>query len=249
MKATMLALMALLAALPAAAQDAPELVLRNPHYFVVVGDGETAPTITVDARDFGRPDALALEVTDPTGDTRLKTTVLVGTTLPRQIPGDPADLYLVSAYMSSNGVVFGCNRPWAVYAAGYTGVGSNGAVPEMFLYVPEETEQFTFSVRANSPGEGGRVILHDPNGAEVLVLDGEFDAQENHEVTAPAACRGAVWSITWAQPEMPDVHLEDINVMLDGPVTPVLWIDRTWAEDYGEELWQRHKAALEEEAQ
>ena len=119
----------------------------------------------------------------------------------------------------------------------------------MFLYVPAETEQFTFSVMANSPNEGGRVILHDPTGAEILVLDGDFDAQENHEVIVPAACRGAIWSITWAQPETPGVHLEDINMMLDGPLTPVLWIDRAWAENYGEDLWRRHKAALEEEAQ
>ncbi len=243
----LIALLILMLLPPALAQDAPELVLRNPHYFVVVGDGQAAPSFTAEARDFGYPNALAVEVTDPIGNTRLSASALSGSAITAEIPGAPADLYLVSCNMGTNGVVFSSGSPWAVYAAGRIGVGSNGPVPEMFLYVPEETEAFTFSVQAISPNEGGRVVLSDPAGAEAVVFDGDLDQLEEREVTVPEASRGAVWSITWADPQTPGPHLEDINVFVGGPITPLLWIDRDWAAEHGEPLWQRHKAALAKE--
>ena len=249
MRLTMLGLAAMLAAAACLAQDAPELVLRNPHYFVIVGDGETAPTITMECRSFFSQTAgMTVRVTDPAGKERLVTTVLVGQSLTRQIPGEPADLYLVSAEMGSNGVIFSCDRPWAVYAGGRVGVGSNGAVPEMYLYVPGETERFTLRVSANSPNEGGRVTLHEPDGTEALVMDGEFDTEEAEEVEVPPDLRGRAWSLTWGQPQTVGAHLEDINVFIDGDLTPLLWISREWAEQFGETLWQRHQAALAEEA-
>ena len=103
--------------------------------------------------------------------------------------------------MGSNGVVFACNRPWAVYAGGRGGVGSNGPVPEMYLYVPQVTERFVLRVQANSPNEGGRVVLHRPDGAEAFVFDGELDVEERAEIEVPPACRGAAWSLTWHDPQ------------------------------------------------
>ncbi|MGD9495526.1 MAG: hypothetical protein AB7Y46_04350 [Armatimonadota bacterium] len=245
---TTLGLMGVLAVAPCFAQDAPELVLRNPHYFVVLGDGRSGPTITMTCRGFFTyATGLTAVVTDPEGRVRLRASVPVDQTLQRQIPGEPADLYLVSAEMGSNGVIFSSDRPWAVYAGGPVGVGSNGPVPEMYVYVPEATERFTLRVWANSPNEGGRVTLHYPDGAEALVMDGEFDAEEAREVPVSPEGRGAVWSLTWDQPQTVEAHLEDINVFVDGDLTPLLWIAREWAEQFGEALWQRHRAALAKE--
>ncbi len=232
----------------AMAQEAPELVLRNPHYFVIVGDGETAPTVTMECRSFfSKTTGMDVEVSDPDGEVRLKTSVLVGEGLTTQLPGEPAELYLVSANQGSNAVIFACDRPWAVYAAGRTGLGSNAGVPEMFLYVPEETERFTLRISATSPQEGGRVTLHRPDGSEALVMDGEFDAEEQQEVEVPEELRGAVWSLTWGTPQTVDARLEDINVFVEGDLTPLVWIERGWAEEFGETIWQRHRAALAEE--
>ncbi|MEA3400419.1 MAG: hypothetical protein U9R79_04165 [Armatimonadota bacterium] len=230
------------------AQEQPELVVRNPHYFVIVGDGERAPTVSVQVRSFfDKTQGLKLEVSDPAGSIRLNTTVMVGEQATRRIPGEPAELYLASANMDSNGIVFSCDRPWAVYAAGRTGLGSNGAVPEMYLYVPEETEAFTVRVSAVSPNEGGRVTLHHPDGSVALVMDGEFDTEEERQVEVPEALRGRAWSLTWAEPQTADASLQDINVYIEGPLTPLLWIEREWAEAHGEMLWERHRAALAEE--
>ncbi len=237
-----------LACCGAMAQDAPDLVLRNPHYFVIVGDAETAPTITMECRSFfARTSGMNVEVSDPDGEVRLKTSALVGQSLTKQVPGEPAELYLVSANQGSNAVIFDCDRPWAVYAGGRIGVGANGPVPEMFLYVPEETERFTLRISAVSPQEGGRVTLHRPDGSEALVMDGEFDAEEQQEVEVPEELRGQAWSLTWATPQTVDARLEDINVFVEGDLTPLLWIERGWAEEFGETIWQRHKVALAEE--
>ena len=100
---------------PALAQDSPELVLRNPHYFVLVGGGQAAPTLTAEARDFGYPAALAVEVTDPLGNIRLRASALSGSAITGEIPGEPAVLYLVSCNMGANGVVFSSASPWAVW--------------------------------------------------------------------------------------------------------------------------------------
>ncbi len=249
MRLTMLSLASMLAVATCLAQEPPELVLRNPHYFVIVGDGQTAPTITVECRSFfSRATGMTIRVTDPAGKVRLTAGMLVGQSMTREIPGEPADLYLVSAEMGSNGVIFACDRPWAVYAGGRIGVGSNGAVPEMYVYVPEETERFTLRVSAVSPNEGGRVTLHRPDGSEALVMDGEFDTEEAAEVEVPPDLRGRAWSLTWDQPQTVAAHLEDINVFIDGDLTPLLWINREWAEQFGDTLWQRHKAALAQEA-
>ncbi|MGC9316776.1 MAG: hypothetical protein ACP5KN_01920 [Armatimonadota bacterium] len=245
------ALLPFLIACAAQAQERPELVVRNPHYFVIVGDGETAPTLSVEVRSFfDRTQALKLEVSDPGGAIRLESTVMVGEQATHPIPGEPAQLYLVSANMGSNGIVFSCDRPWAVYAAGRTGLGSNGTVPEMYLYVPEETEAFALRVSAVSPNEGGRVTLHRPDGSVALVMDGEFDTEQERQVEVPEALRGRAWSLTWSEPQTVDASLQDINVYIEGSLTPLLWIERQWAEAHGEMLWERHKAALaEEEAQ
>lgn len=248
MRATMPTVIALLLVSACLAQERPELVLRNPHYFVVVGDGQTAPTITVECRSFFSSAAgMNLEVTDPMGMPRLKLLVPVGESITRSIPGPPADLYLVSVDMGSNGVVFACNRPWAVYAGGRVGVGSNGPVPEMYLYVPQVTERFVLRVQANSPNEGGRVVLRCPDGAEAFVFDGELDVEERAEIEVPPDCRGAAWSLTWHDPQTVPARLEDINVFVEGDLTPLLWPERDWATAHGEDLWQRHQAALAEE--
>jgi len=113
--------------------------------------------------------------------------------------------------------------------------------------VPPDTERFALRVRANSPGEGGRVVLHRPDGSDALVFDGELDAEERQEVEAPPDCRGAVWSLTWADPQTAQARLDDINVFVDGDLTPLLWPERDWAAQHGQDLWQRHQAALAEE--
>lgn len=251
MRAIMLTVAALLLAGACRAQERPELVLRNTHYFVVVGDGRTAPTIDLQARQYyANAGALSVLATDPAGETRLQFLVPMGERVSRPIAGPPAELYLVTTEMALNGVVFGADRPWAVYAGGTVGFGSNGAVPEMYLWVPPATERFALRVRANSPREGGRVVLHRPDGSEALIFDGELDAEERQEVEVPADCRGAVWSLTWADPRTAQARLDDVNVFVEGELTPLLWPEREWAAAHGEQLWQRHQAALgEEEAQ
>lgn len=251
MRPIMLAMLVVGATGAGIAQERPQLVLRNAHYFVVVGDGETAPTITLTAREYyPNSNAMSVQVTDPEGETRLRFLVPMGETVSRPIPGPPVDRYLVSVEMALNGVIFAADRPWAVYAGGRVGVGSNGPVPEMYLWVPPTTERFVTRVRANSPGEGGRVVLHRPDGTEALVFDGELDAEERAEVEVPADCRGAVWSLTWANPQTVPARLDDINVFVEGDLVPLLWPERAWAAEHGEHLWQLHRAALaEEEAQ
>lgn len=249
MRALILVAAALLSAGACRAQERPELVLRNSHYFVVVGDGQAPPTIDLQARQYyANAGALSALVTDPAGETRLQVLVPMGERAARAIAGPPAELYLVTTEMAINGVVFGADRPWAVYAGGTVGFGSNGPVPEMYLWVPPDTDSFALRVRANSPNEGGRVVLHRPDGTEALVFDGELDAEQRQEVEVPPDGRGAVWSLTWARPETVQANLDDINVFVEGALTPLLWPERDWAAAHGQDLWELHRAALAEEA-
>ena len=233
------------AAAPALAQPQPTLVVRHSHYFVIANDGETAPAITITSKPFFTyQDNLSLQVIDDEGNIRIETVLPVGTRLSRPIPGPVAAHYLVIARPGINGAIFECDRPWSILGGSGHSIGTNSAVPQMYLYIPKECERFTVTGDAMSPREGGRIAVLDPEGVAVLTMDGEFDKPETQEVTVPPEHRGRAWSVTWADPQTVEASLDDIAVAIDGTLVALLWQDRSWAEKYGPELWRRHKAAI-----
>ncbi|MCD6361166.1 MAG: hypothetical protein J7M38_09895 [Armatimonadetes bacterium] len=232
----------------ACAETDPPLVVRHAHYFVIAGDADEAPTISAQSRSYYTyADDLKLRVTDDQSQVRLQRTVALGGSMEQRIPGDPAPLYLVMADPGMNGVIFDCDRPWGVVAAGGYGLGSNGKAPPLHLYVPPECEKFTVEVRANSPREGLRLVVSDPEGAEALVIDGEADELVREEIVVPAAGRGKVWTFTLSDPQTVEARLDDIQLWVGGYVAPLLWPDASWAEAYGPMIWQRQKAVLDAE--
>lgn len=237
-------------ALPLFAAEQPALVVRHEHYFVVVNDAELAPTITARSKSYFRyAEGLALQVIDDEAEVRLETLLPVGADLTEQVPGALAPYYLVIAEPGYNGVIFDADRPWGIVAAGRWGLGTNGAVPQMYLYVPPECESFKVTCHAPSPREGGRVTILDPDGADVAVVDGEFDTATEDTIEVQAEHRGRAWSLIWGKPQTAEASLDDMMLFLDGYLAPLLWQDRGWAEKHGPVIWQRHKAVLDEQAQ
>lgn len=226
------------------AAEKRELVVRHTHYFLVVNDSTDTPTVAVQSRGFFTyADGLTLEILDNTANARLETRLPVGAALTRAIPGPAAPYYLLVAKPGMNGVVLDVDRPWGIVAGGM-GVGSNGYVPRMFLYVPGGCEELVVTCHATSPNEGGRITVLDPDGRAALAMDGEFDAAQTETVSVPAPARGKVWSFTWDRPKTVKANLDDIVVTLDGQLAPLLWPSELWAADHGPAVWQRHKAAL-----
>jgi len=225
------------------AQDLASPVLRHTHYFVVMGDGG-APTIHIDTRSFYTyHEGVTVEVTDREGRLRFEGMAPLGMSIEQSIPGPPADSYLAAAEPGYNGIVFSADRPWCVFAGGRWGLGSNREVPRLYLWVPEGCAQFTVAAHAPSPGESGRIEVFDPAGAQVAGLDSTFDEREETTIDVPEAQRGAVWSLSWADPQAAEGSLDDINTWIEGELTPVLFPVADWAEQYGQMLWERHEAA------
>ncbi len=239
--------------IPLYAADQPTLVVRHEHYFVVVGaatEAEAPPTITARSKSYYRYiEGLSLQVIDDQAEVRLETVVPLGGEMSEAIPGPAAPFYLVIANPGYNGVIFDADRPWGVVAAGGRGLGTNGPVPQLYLYVPPECEAFKVTCDAPSPNEGGRVTILDPDGTEALVMDGEFDKAATEEIGVPAQQRGKVWSFTWAKPQTVKANLDDIAVSLDGYLAPLLWPNPSWAEKHGPTIWQRQKAVLDAKQQ
>jgi len=222
----------------------PVLVVRHTHHFLVVSPASVVPAITLASRSFHTyADALSAEVLDADSVPRLTLSLPLGETWRGPVPGPGSPLYLVVVRPGMNGVAFAADRPWGV-VAGDAGLGSNGPVPELFLYVPEDCARFTLTCSATSPNEGARVVLTAPDGATALVLDGEFDRPDSREVAVPAPARGKVWSFTWAKPQSVPAGLDDVVLTLDGRLAPLLWPDRTWAKVHGPTVWSRHRAAM-----
>jgi len=237
-------LIAALAATSLLAADSPPLVVRHQHFFVVVNDAGGAPKLSVKSKGFFTyPHGLALQVIDDRSAVRFQTRLALGAELSRGIPGPSAPRYLVIADPEMNGVIFGVDRPWGIVASASHGMGSSGAVPQMFVYIPPECERFTVTAHAPSPREGGRVTVSRPDGAEALVLDGEFDTPLTKAVTVPADQRGKVWSLRWSKPQTAAAALDDIVVSLDGSLAPLLWKERAWAQKHGPAVWEAHRAA------
>ena len=227
----------------AALAQTPPLVVRHSHYFVVVNPGPTAPVLTLTSRAFYTyADTLAATVSDPDGAVRLDLQVLLGTSWRGAIPGPVAPLYLVTARPGMNGVIFGADRPWGVVANG-AGLGSNGPVPVLYLYVPPECAAFTVTCAAASLNEGARLTVCQPDGTAALVLDGEFDRPETREITGPAPARGQVWSLAWAAPQSVKAALDDVETTITGPLAPLLWPEREWAASHGPMVWARQREA------
>jgi len=242
------AVMLLVMATVALAQAPTDFMVRHTHYFVICNDADTAPTISVQSRGvYTYPDALKLRVIDDQSEVRMQRVVALGGSLEQQIPGPAAPLYLVIAEPGMNGVIFGCDRPWGIMASGSYGLGSSGKVPPLHLYVPPECESFTIKAQATSPGEGLRLVVQQPDGAEALVMDGEFDAAEEHKVEVPAPARGEVWALTLSDPQTADARLDDIQLWVDGYLAPLLWPSQEWAEVEGPKVWLRQKAVLDQQ--
>jgi len=239
-------LMAVMAA--GAGADDATLVVRHEHYFVIINAADTAPTISVQSKAYYTyGDALEIVATNPAGKRLMRTLVPLGEEQTLRIPGEVAEMYLIVARPGYNGLIFDCDRPWGVAATGRWGLGSNGRVPQMYLYIPPECEEMIINALATSPNEAGRVTVLRPDGGEALVMDGEFDIAEEQTIAVPAEMRGQVWSITWAKPRSVPGSLDDINVTVSGYLAPLLWTNPEWAEEYGPEVWTRHKAAIDGE--
>ncbi len=237
---------AVLAAATAFAADGPSLVVRHEHYFLIVNDDLTTPTISVESRGYYTyGQALEIMASDDQATTRLRAFIPLRDSRTAEIPGEPAPIYLVTARPGYNGVIFDCDHPWGVAATGRWGLGSNGRVPQMYIYIPLECEEMTISALATSPKEAGRITVLQPDGNEALVMDGEFDKAEEQAVAIPAAMRGQVWSITWAKPQSVPGSLDDINVTVSGYLAPLLWTNPEWAQTHGPTVWERHKAVLD----
>jgi hypothetical protein len=227
--------------------DVVSPVLRHTHYFVLVDPGE-ATTVTLDTRPFYTyAEGATVEITDPDGAIEFEGMAPLGQSLEATIEDANADAYMVRAAPGMNGVVFSADSPWCVFAGGQWGLGSNGDVPPMYLWAPPDCEQFTVAAKAESPGESGRIMVDDPTGAEVAVMDSTFDEREETLVKVPEAHRGAVWMLRWSDPQEAEGSLDDINTYVEGGLTPVLWPTAGWATEYGQALWERHRASVAEE--
>ncbi len=246
--ATALVLTVILAAGTALAADGPPLVVRHEHYFLVINDDLGTPTIGVESRGYYTyGQALEVLVTDDQAATRLRAYIPLRDSRTMTIAGEPAPIYLVTARPGYNGVIFECDHPWGVAATGTWGLGSNGRVPQMYIYLPPECEEMNIKALATSPREAGRITVLRPDGSEALVMDGEFDTAEERAVAVPAEMRGQVWSITWAKPQSVPGSLDDINVTVSGYLAPLLWINPDWAQAHGPMVWARHKAVIDSE--
>lgn len=233
-----------LAAVVTRGAEAPPLVVRHTHRFVVVNTGDTPPVITLISRPFHTyADALAADVWAPEAVLRRTVNVALGKEESGPIPGPAAPLYLVEARPGMNGVVFLADRPWGV-AADEQGLGTNGAVPALYLYVPEGCTALRARCQAGSPNEGARVSILRPDGAEAHVFDGELDSPETAEIPVPQDGRGKVWAVTWERSRSVPAALDDVVLALDGRLAALLWPERSWAETLGPVVWARHRAAM-----
>ena len=246
MRCALLLGLAALAPSMAPAADAQQVVspvLRHTHYFVVLGE-DAAPTIHIDTHAFyNYPDDVTVQITDRTGKLRFEGRAPIGTAIETTIPGPPADSYLVVAEPGYNGITFRADHPWCVFAGGRWGLGTNRDVPRMYLWVPEECEQFKVVAHAPSPGESGRIEVIDPSGAVAAWMDSTFDEREETVIDVPPGRRGAVWSLTWSKPQVAEGGLDDIQTWIEGELAPVLFPLAEWAERYGQLLWERHREA------
>lgn len=232
-----------LAAGAPAQEDVTSPVLRHTHYFVLVDPGE-APTLKLDTRAFYTyAEGVTVKITDPDGAVEFEGMAPLGQSLEATIDDADADAYMVRAEPGMNGVVFSADTPWCVFAGGQWGLGSNNDVPPMYLWAPPDCERFTVAALAQSPGESGRVMIDDPSGEQVAVMDSTFDEREETVIEVPAEHRGAVWRLRWSDPQEAEGRLDDINTFVEGELTPVLWPTEEWAAQYGQALWERHRAA------
>ena len=200
---------------------------------LLVNAAGTAPSVSLQSRTFFTySDVVQYQVIDDRDAVRLEGVLPVHERLTKAVPGAAAPLYLIAANPGMNGVAFDADQPWGV-VAGNQGLGSNGPVPPLFLYVPPECEQFKLTCDSTSPNEGARVTVRRPDGAEAAVMDGEFDQPETRTVAVPPEGRGKVWTFTWGRPQSVKAALDDVVVTLDGALAPVLWPRADWAEKHG----------------
>lgn len=236
------------------------LLFRHLHFFVLIGDLPQPPTLHIQTRQYYvYPDPLRLTVYGEQGDNLLSTAIGMGTTLGKTLPGGAGDqpargpdhlrprLYLVQADPGMNGAIFDCDRPWGVMGSANSRIGVNGPGPQLYFYVPPDCAEFTVGAQSASPNEGGRVVIHPPQGQPAGVLDGELNDEQTLKVAVPVAQRDAIWSLTWGKPETAPAALDDLNFWLEGNLTPLLFPRLEWAQQYGKLLWQRDTAARQAE--
>ena len=233
MRAKLLAL--LLAAAAAGAQDSRtdsfKSIYRHGHYFLIWGSGRSSPRIKLRCVGFYiYPAALEYQVIDSRSHVLVSDQIARGTST--ELKGLPLSrLYLVYANPGLNGVDFGVDRPYGIVADTTRPLGLNKPQGRLFFYVPTGCNRFRVVVQSNSPREGGRVEVCSPDGQRVGEADGELDEPTPIKVQAPESCQGRVWSLRLMKPTAKGLHLDDLNVHLEGELPHLVAPKAEWARD------------------
>jgi len=204
---------------------------RHGHYFLIWRAGPSSPHVKLDAVGVGRyTDPLRYQVIDA------RSRVLATDQLPRDSSvelGDlpESDLYLVYANPGLNGVRVAVDRPYGIVADPKRRLGLNRPKGELFFYVPPACTAFRVVAQSESPKEGGRVQVFNPDGACAGEAEGELDEPTAIAVRVAAAHRGAVWSMRFGRPVTPGLFLDDLNVHLDGALPHLVTPRAEWARD------------------
>ena len=226
------------------------LIVRHLHFFVIISDQPPPPRVQIETRQFYTyGDAMRVTAYDEGGRRLLRTTVELGATLDRVLPGAGGGLYLVQADPGMNGAIFNCDCPWGMMASNTHRAGVNGSGPTLYFYVPPDCAEFTLGAQSNSPNEGARLAVLKPDGPEASVLDGELDREETVKVQVPPEARDKIWSLQWGKSQTTPAGLDDLNFWVEGRLTPLFFPQREWAEKHGKTLWERDKEARVKDGQ
>lgn len=228
----------------------PLLLFRHLHFFVIVSNPQAPPQIRLHTKQFfNYADVLLLTVYEERGQKLLSASIPMGEKFERALPcpSSACSFYIVQADPGMNGATFECDNPWAVLGSIQHRIGVNGPGPPLYFYLPSECLEITLGAQAFSPNEGGRIVLFRPDGQIAGVLDGELDTEERIKIAVPQEMRNQIWTLSWSQSLTSTAELDDLNFWLEGKLTPLLFPQKEWAQQYGKILWERDKAAREAE--
>lgn len=127
-----------------------------------------------------------------------------------------------------NGYHLQINRPYAFLASRERNLRVNSFSGDLHFYVPQGCKWFAMRVVCESPHEGAQVGLIGPDGAAVAGASGEIPVWERLRVKPAKEQCGRVWAIRISKHE--GLQLDDVDLFLEGDLTPVVALSAAWAE-------------------
>ena len=207
------------------ASDGPPL-LRKRAAVVLDTQAAVSPGMKLTSRRIGSyATPLSYELID--AENRLLSRGILGLDAEREVVVEAATpLCLLQLDSGLNGYTLHVNVPYCFVASKACNLRVNRFAGKLYFYVPHACKRIDIRALCQSPKEGAKLQIIDPEGGVRAAAAGEIAKWERLRAKPPAQLCGRAWALDISEQE--GFVLDDVDMYIAGDVPPLFALKPEW---------------------